>query len=285
MIPRVNERTISAHDPLSEALGRAVIAEEGLTEHTIVAYWPALDSYTLDDEQATWSAVQWADHLEDPLFENPFAASPRGDRQAISHLDVRLHPDDRDLSGAEWAEIAHRFARAAGIEVPGDVNSCRWIAVQAKPRRLDVIANLIRLDGTWQHPPVDLGRRLNDEARRIEQDLHLIPVATSDGPGSTRSLPTASAQLAGLLTQLADEQSGPLATVRGLIEHSAHRLAHQAGAAGSDTARRLELIATRLHHVQEDLDATAGRLTGPPRLRTALDPAPPAARASARHAP
>lgn len=184
MIPRVNERTHSAHDPLSEALGRAVIAEEGLTEHTIVAYWPALDSYTLDDEQA--SAVQWADHLEDPLFENPFAASPRGDRQAIAHLDVRLHPDDRDLSGAEWAEIAHRFARAAGIEIPGDVNSCRWIAVQAKPGRLDMIANLIRLDGTWQHPPVDLGGRLNDEARRIEQDLRLIPVATSDSPGSTR---------------------------------------------------------------------------------------------------
>ncbi|MGC0405267.1 hypothetical protein RKD27_007911 [Streptomyces sp. SAI-126] len=84
---------------------------------------------------------------------------------------------------------------------------------------------------------------------------------------------------------MADEQSAPLATVRGLIEHSAHRLAYQAGAAGSDTARRRELIATRLHHVQEDLDATAGRLAGPPRLRTALAPAPPAARASARHAP
>lgn len=285
MIPRVHERTISATDPLSEALGRAVIPEEGLTEHTVVAYWPALDSYTLDDEQATWSAVQWADHLEDPLFENPFAASPGGDRHAIAHLDVRLHPGDRDLSGAEWAEIAHRFARAAGIEIPGDANSCRWIAVQAKPGRLDVIANLIRLDGDWQRLPAALPRRLNDEARRIEQDLHLIPVATSDGPGSTRSLPTAASQLAGLLTQLADEQSGPLATVRGLIEHTAHRLARQAGAVGSDTAHHLELIAGRLHSVQEDLDATADRLTAQPRLRTTVAPAPPAARASARHAP
>ncbi|MEU9290298.1 relaxase/mobilization nuclease [Streptomyces sp. NPDC048275] len=286
MIPRVNERTIGAHDPLSEALGRSVMPEEGLTEHTIVAYWPALDSYTLDDEQATWSAVQWADHLEDPLFENPFAASPRGDRHAIAHLDVRLHPGDRDLTGAEWAESAHRFARAAGIEIPGDANSCRWIAVQAKPGRLDVIANLIRLDGTWQHPPADLGRRLNDEARRIEQDLHLLPVVTSDGPGSPRRTPTAATQLATLLTQLADEQSGPLATVRGLIEHTAHRLARQAGAAGSETAHRLELIATRLHHVQEDLDATAGRIAAQPRLRRAVAPAlPAAARASARHAP
>ncbi|MEU6227499.1 relaxase/mobilization nuclease [Streptomyces sp. NPDC047042] len=285
MIPRVNERTISAKDPLCEALGRAVTTEEGLTEHTVVVYWPALDSYTLDDEQAAWSAVQWADHLEDPLFENPFAASPRGDRHAIAHLDVRLHPGDRDLSGAEWAEIAHRFARAAGIEIPGDANSCRWIAVQAKPSRLDLVANLIRLDGDWQHPPADLSRRLSDEARHIEQDLHLIPAATSDGPGHTRRPPTASTQLAALLTQLADEQHGPLATVRGLIEHSAHRLARQAGAAGSDTAHHLELIATRLHRIQEDLNSTAGRINPRPRLRTTPAPAPPAARASARHTP
>ncbi|MFJ6898135.1 relaxase/mobilization nuclease [Streptomyces hokutonensis] len=285
MIPRVNERTISANDPLSEALGRAVMPEEGLTEHTVVAYWPALDFYTLDDEQTTWSAAHWADHLEDPIFENPFAASPRGDRHAIAHLDVRLHPGDRDLSGAEWAEIAHRFARAAGIEIPGDANSCRWIAVQAKPGRLDLIANLIRLDGEWQHLPADLPRRMNDEARRIEQDLHLTPVATSDGPDPTRRPPTAASQLAMLLVQLADEQVGPPATVRGLIEHSAHRLAGQASPAGLDNAHRLELIADRLHSVQEDLDTMAGRLATQPGLRTTVAPEPPAVRPSARHAP
>ncbi|WP_435863222.1 relaxase/mobilization nuclease [Streptomyces prunicolor] len=285
MIPRVNERTMSAEDALSEALGRAVRPEEGLTEYTVVAYWPALDSYTLDEESATWGAVEWADHLEDPIFENPFAASPRGDRHAIAHLDVRLHPSDRDLSGAEWAEIAHRFVRAARIEIPGDTNSCRWIAVQAKPGRLDLIANLIRLDGEWQHLPADLLRRLNDEARRIEQDLHLFPVLKSNGPDRTRRPPTASTQLAMLLTQLADEQVGPLATVRGLIENSAHRLACQASPLDADNSHRLELIAGRLRSVQEDLDTMAGRLATQPGLRTAVAPAPPVARASVRHAP
>jgi hypothetical protein len=286
VIPRVNERTMSAKDALSEALGRAVRPEEGLTEYTIVAYWPALDSYTLDEESATWSSVEWADHLEDPTFENPFAASPRGDRHAIAHLDVRLHPGDRDLSGAEWAEIAHRFVRAAGIEIPGDANSCRWIAVQAKPGRLDLIANLIRLDGEWQHPPADLPRRLNDEARRIEQDLRLIPVATPDGPDRTRRPPTASTQLAMLLAQLADERVGPLATVRGLIENSAHRLACQATSpVDADNSHRLELIADRLRTVQEDLDTMAGRLATQPGPRTTVAPAPPAVRVSVRHAP
>ncbi|NIY65605.1 hypothetical protein [Streptomyces malaysiensis] len=175
MIPRLHERTRTPHDSLSDALGRAVPIEGGLPENAVVAYWPGLDSYTLDDEQTTWTALQWAEHLEDPLLEHPFTASPQGDRRAIFHLDVRIHPDDRDLTGAEWAETAHRLARAASIETPGEKTGCRWIAVQGKPGRLDLIANLIRLDGTWQQSPADLLPRLSDEARRIEHDLRLTP--------------------------------------------------------------------------------------------------------------
>ncbi|MFD7320583.1 relaxase/mobilization nuclease [Streptomyces sp. NPDC059875] len=285
MIPRVNERAHVPHDPLSEALGHSVPIESGLPEHAVVAYWPGLDSYTLDDEQATWTATQWAEHLEDPLLEHPFAASPQDDRRAIFHLDARLHPDDRDLSGAEWAEAAHRLARASGIETPGDKNGCHWIAVQGKPGRLDLIANLIRLDGTWQKQPADLLRRLQVEARRIEQDLRLIPVpVTADHRDIVRAVPTASTQLATVLAQLADEQSGPLATVRWLVEHTAHRIARQPGAAGPDLAQRLELIARRLHGIQEDLGTTATALVTAPRPRAAA-PARPAVQAPARRSP
>ncbi|MFI0711335.1 relaxase/mobilization nuclease [Streptomyces inhibens] len=280
MIARVNERTHTPHDPLSEALGYAVPIVGGLTEHAVVAYWPGLDSYTLDDEQATWTANHWAEHLEDPLLEHPFAASPQDDRRAIFHLDARLHPDDRELSRAEWAEAAHRLARAAGIETPGDTNGCHWIAVQGKHGRLDLIANLIRLDGTWHRQPADLLRRLSDEARLIEKDLRLTPPRTAaPQQGSTRAAPTASTQFARVLAQFADEHEGPLATVRGLVEHTAHRIAHQPGAAGADTAHRLELIAHRLYGIQQDLQATAIRLNAPPQARTAV-PAPPAVRSA-----
>ncbi|MFJ4918441.1 relaxase/mobilization nuclease [Streptomyces sp. NPDC088725] len=277
MIPRVNERTHAPRDPLSEALGRAVPFEGGLPEHAVVAYWPGLDSYTLDDEQATWTATQWAEHLEGPLLEHPFTTGPQGGRRAIFHLDARLHPDDRDLSAAEWAEAAHRLARAAGIETPGDKNGCHWIAVQGKPGRLDVIANLVRLDGAWQRQPADLLRRLSDEARRVEEDLRLTPVPTAShqqvrAPG----VPTASTQFATVLAQLADEQVGPLASVR-----AAHRITHQPGAAGPDTAHRLELIARRLYGIQQDLLTTATRLNSPSHPRTALS-APPTAKAARR---
>ncbi|MER6331372.1 relaxase/mobilization nuclease [Streptomyces sp. NPDC001034] len=274
MIPRLHERTHSPSDPLAEALGRPLSVNEGLTEYTVVAHWPGLDYYTPDDEQRTWTSVQWAEHLADPYLEHPFTVSPDDDRRAILHLDIRLHPDDRELTGPEWSETAHRFARAAGVEVPGAAeHGWRWIAVQAQPGRLDLIANLIHLDGTWRTPPADILQRLADEARRIEQDLNLIPART--GP-TTRSaaptVPAASAQLASILTQLADEQAGPLATVRGLVEHTAYRIARQPGAAGTDTAHRLELIAHRLHAIQQDLDTMAARLARP---RAAAAPAAP----------
>jgi hypothetical protein len=266
VIPRLHERTHRAREPLAEALGRPVSAAEGLTEYTIVAHWPGLDSCTVDDEQETWTSVQWVEHLEELFLVHPLGTGPDGDRRAILHFDVRLRPGDRALTGPEWAETAHRLARAVGIEVPGAAeHGWRWIAVQAQSGRLDLIANLLHIDGTWRTSPVDILRRLSDEARRIEQDLRLVPARTATTRRSaTHAAPTASAQLASVLAQLADEQAGPLAAVRGLVEHTAHRIARQPSAAGADTAHRLEWIAQRLHAIQQDLDTTAARLAQSP---------------------
>ncbi|MEV6807775.1 relaxase/mobilization nuclease [Streptomyces sp. NPDC051132] len=279
MIARLNGLSATPHGPLGEALGRAVSTVEVLTKDTVVAYWPGLDGYTLGGETSAWTAAQWAEHLEGPLLEHPVSAGPAGDRMAVVHIDVRLHCDDRRLHGAEWAEVAQRLVRAAGVANPGDRSGCRWIAVQAQPRRLDLIANLIRLDGAWQHLPTGLPGRLAAEARRIEQDLRLT-VPASGRQRRAVSVPDASAQLAGVLTQLADERSGPLACARALIEHTAHRAALQPGS-GPDTGHRLELIARRLHAVQQDLDAIATRMTARPRP----DPVMPAARAADGHSP
>lgn len=300
MIIRIHERGIDPNEAVAEALGRPVSTEEGLTDHTVVAHWPGLDAYTLDDEQRIWTSADWAEHLDDPIWQHPFASSPQGDRRAIWHTSARLHPDDRELTRPEWAEIAHRIARAAGIQHPGDDRGCRWIAVQAQPGRLDLLANLIRADGAWTTQHHQLIKALAVESRHIEAELGLIAPRTGPDPQqavqqarfsgrSTLQGDTvdATAQLAGLLRQLADERTGPLSTVRGLVEHAAYRLDRLPAAHGPDSAHQLELIARRLHGVQRDLDSLAAALpaTGqasparptPPSSQLVASPVPPGA--------
>lgn len=277
MIPRLHKRTHTPHDPLTDALGRRFTPNKSLTAHTVVAHWPGLAYSLQDDEQKPRTLFQWVEHLEDPYLDHPFAASGNNDRRAILHLDARLHPDDRELTAPEWTEAAHRLARAVGVEIPGKDHGCRWIAIQAQPKRLDLIANLIHLNGAWHTPPTDVLPRLSEESRRIEQDLRLTPAHSAPRPQPVaQPVPTTSTQLAATILQIANEQTGPLATVRGLVEHTAHRIARQPGATATDTAHRLELIARRLHGVQQDLDITAARLdtAAQPRVLTT----PPATR-------
>ncbi|MGC5412751.1 relaxase/mobilization nuclease, partial [Streptomyces sp. DT225] len=92
--------------------------------------------------------------------------------------------------------------------------------------RLDLIANLITHDGSWHSLPDDVLEHLDAEARLIEHDLGLTPSRAARRPA-----PSPTALLASVLAQLADEHTGPLVAVRGLIEHTAHRTAHQPDAA------------------------------------------------------
>ncbi|MFJ8669707.1 hypothetical protein [Streptomyces sp. NPDC093600] len=139
---------------------------------------------------------------------------------------------------------------------------------------------MVHLDGAWHAPPADVLRRLTGEARRVEEDLGLIAVRTASAArGVSRPVPAVSSQLASVVAQLADEQAGPLATVRGLVEHTAHRIACLPGAAGVDAAHRLELIAHRLHGIQQDLDTTAADLVRPRVATTPSAARPPVHRA------
>lgn len=274
MIPRVYPRGDDAGEALAEALNRPVCNHEGLPEDTVVAHWPDLDFFTPADERKNWTSADWAEHLNDPNWQH-FTVSPQDDRRAIWHANVRLHPEDRALTGPEWSEIAHRLARTADIHSPGDGHGCRWIAVQARPGNLDLIANLIRPDDRWTRQPHRLAELLSDECRRIERDLDLIAPATGPGPAQvTRpssvhsQLPTrsggATAQLSRLLNGLAEENTSVLAAVRGLVEHAAHHLDDLPHAYGPATAHQLELIARRLHGIEEDLRGVAHALTSPP---------------------
>ncbi|MET9958148.1 relaxase/mobilization nuclease [Streptomyces sp. NPDC006326] len=289
---------MTAGEALAEALGREISMEEGLTTEpggTVVAHWNRLDHYT--DDHRIGESASWADHLAEPSLEHPLVSGPDGDRRAILHITARLHPLDRELNHAEWSEIGHRIARAAGIAPPGDDAACRWIAVQGQPGRLDVIANLIRDDGTWSAPPRRLMQTLVTEARNVAADLllHSSPQQgagpqqhPSAGPAVTPSprVPTATSPLAAILRQLAAEQSGPIAPVRQLVEEVVRQAAALPGDQTDAAARDLFWAARRLYGLQEQLGEIASRLQ-PPAPPAGLAPArpvqaPAASRVSAR---
>lgn len=279
MIPRTHRRAADAEPVLSDALGRALSYLAKLAESTVVARWAGMDACTADDDPASWTSVDWAEHVNDPLFEHPSVTSPEGDRRAVFHIDVRLAPCDRSLTAPEWAEIAHRIARAAGIAAPGGEQGCRWIAVQAHPHRVDLIANLIRLDGTWQQLPSDLLRRLAAEARRLEDDLGLISPQHPAAP----HVPDPARQAPMLLAQVRDETFGPLAGARSIVEHLAQRLVGHPQAHVREAGHRLEWTARRLLALQQDLTATATILNSPPgHAPAAPTPGSPALSAAAR---
>ncbi|MER5737894.1 relaxase/mobilization nuclease [Streptomyces sp. NPDC002262] len=268
MIIRIHERAADAGPVLGgDVLGTPLPYEKTLDAGDIAAYWPGLDAFTAAGEPAVWTVLDWAEHINDPLYEHPLTASPAGDRRAVLHLAVRLAPEDRPLTGQEWSEVAHRIARAAGIEIPGDDQGCRWVALQVRPRRLDLIASLIRLDGAWQQQPPGVPRRLAAEARRLESDLGLLTPATLATPS-------------GSITPLSDV-TAPLAGARSVIELHAQLLAGHPQPPRREAGHRLEWLARRLLDIQNDLTTTADDLRRPPSASPPV-PGPPARSAAAR---
>ncbi|WP_282695199.1 relaxase/mobilization nuclease [Streptomyces sp. CC208A] len=268
---------VDAAGPVLSTIGdRTISTSDRFISNNLVAYGAEWDTSSADGEPERWSSVDWAEYLDEPSLGRPGAESTGEDRSAIFRIDVRLAPGDRDLTRPEWSEIAHRFARAARIAVPGDEQGCRWIAVQAQPRRLDLIASLIRPDGSWQPLPSGLLGRLAREARRLEDDLGLISPRRPATPGVADSAERA----AMLLTQVGDETSGPLAGARDVIEHLAQRLVGHPQAHVREAAHQLEWTARRLRDFQQDLTTTATTLSRP----QAAAPTPPAPGVPARPA-
>ncbi|WP_435124595.1 relaxase/mobilization nuclease [Actinacidiphila sp. bgisy144] len=277
MIPRLYPPGARADERVTEVLTRPPSNTQLLTACTVVAHWSDLAFFVEPDELRTWTADQWAEHLDEPTWQQPFIMDPDRERCVIWHAGVRLHPDDRALTGPEWAEIAHRLARAAGIEVPGDDRGCRWVAFQSQLGHLDLLANLIRQDDRWNRLPPRIGRLLQAECRHIERDFDLIaPATTRFRTGSIAD----TMQIGQLLTWLADESTSPVASARVLIEHAAHRLESSAHASDAALGHQLDLLARRLHKIQHDVAATAAVL--PTAARTLTVTTAPATTTSPR---
>lgn len=256
MIPTLHELDTTSAHALAAALGRPVSDQEGLTtDGTIVAYWSQLDYFT--DEDRIWTSVEWAQHLDESHREHPFAATYRGDPRVILHVSVRLHPEDRELTPAEWSEVGHRLARVSRIAPAGDPNPCRWIALRDLPHRLDLVANLVREDGVRAAVPRQLPHALAAECRRIEADLRLLsPPDHHAAPFKANMLaaarPTVEIPGTSFVADLSNGAHQHFAAARRLVEKAAHQLG-SAPSGRPELAHQLEWIARRSHALESDL--------------------------------
>lgn len=293
MICHIHREPLHPSEALAGALGRPD-AEQDVLGDLVVACSLQNDSGN-GGPPGEWTLSDWEDYLGTPIDLHPYALVHADSPTGLFHFTVRLHPNDRALTTPEWAQIAHRLGHAAGVNPrAADEPACHWVALQAQPGRLDVIANLIRADGTCTPSGPSQYRALKEECRRIESDLHLLPVPTRTkvqhshdsapplqlpelpGPTAPQSPPSVAAQLATVMCQLADEATGPVAGVRSLIEQAAHRLEELPHSYGPDSAQRLGWIARRLYGIQQDLETVAAGLPGAGQRAAMAHPVPAA---------
>lgn len=105
--------------------------------------------------------------------------------QHVWHCSVRATPEDRFLTDAEWAAIAHRVVSATGIAPEGDSDGCRWVAVRHADDHIHIAATTIRGD-------LRRARHWNDyltadrELEAVEKDYGLHQYARGDRTAAKR---------------------------------------------------------------------------------------------------
>lgn len=156
--------------------------DEHLDPHLVGAW---LDRGVPDpgrDEHATLTRL--ADLLDVPVNRHRAEGRPRKGGH-VWHCPVRTAPEDRELSDAEWGEVARRIVHATGIAPDGDEMACRWIAVRHAVDHIHIMATYVREDG---RAPRDHGaaQRAQDECRKLERELGLRRLKSGDRTASRR---------------------------------------------------------------------------------------------------
>ncbi|MFF3689965.1 relaxase/mobilization nuclease domain-containing protein [Streptomyces sp. NPDC002187] len=141
--------------------------DEHTDPHLVASWMPGLAPDPGRDPAATLK--QLTDRLDLPVL-----ALPKNRRPArhVWHCPVRTAPRDRQLTDAEWAEVARRIVHATGIAEAGDDKACRWIAVRHADDHIHLVATLVREDGRRPRRHED-GIRAQAECRKIEAEFGL----------------------------------------------------------------------------------------------------------------
>lgn len=153
-------------------------------EHTdphLVASWDGFAPDSGRDPNATLKEL--ADLLDLPVRR----AGDKAPAKHVWHMSIRVAPEDRTLTDAEWGEAVRRIVRATGID-PGpdsDQPHCRWVAIRHDDNHVHIAATLAQSDGEAYHPWQE-GKAAQKEARLIERDFGLRQLDQRDRTAARR---------------------------------------------------------------------------------------------------
>ncbi|TNM67587.1 hypothetical protein FHN55_09005 [Streptomyces sp. NP160] len=117
------------------------------------------------------------------LLEQPLAALDRRPSPSVWHCPLRTAPGDRELSDAEWADVAAEVLHQTGLAPRGDAGGCRWVAVRHADDHIHLAVTLARQDGRRARTSHDYAR-LGAACRTVEEryGLKLTPARDRTAP-------------------------------------------------------------------------------------------------------
>ncbi|GLI00930.1 relaxase/mobilization nuclease domain-containing protein [Phytohabitans aurantiacus] len=113
------------------------------------------------------------------LLEQPVHNGRNPPRRPVWHCSVRVHPEDRRLSDAQWAHIAAEVMAQAGLAEHGDARAVRWVAVRHGPDHIHIAATLVRQDRRTEYARNDRWKA-QAACRNLEERYGLYVVGPAD---------------------------------------------------------------------------------------------------------
>jgi len=113
------------------------------------------------------------------LLEQPLAALDRRPSPSVWHCPLRTAPGDRELSDAEWADVAAEVLQQTGLAPRGDAGGCRWVAVRHGDDHIHLAVTLARQDGRRARTSHDYVR-LGAACRTVEERYGLTVTPARD---------------------------------------------------------------------------------------------------------
>jgi len=113
------------------------------------------------------------------LLEQPLAALDNRPSPAVWHCSLRTAPGDRELTAAEWADVAAEVLHQTGLAPRRDTSGCRWVAVRHAGDHIHLAVTLARQDGRRARTSHDYAR-LGAACRVVEERYGLTITPARD---------------------------------------------------------------------------------------------------------